>query len=237
MATVKLSVRRRTTTGKQAAKRLRTEGQIPGVLYGEKDENVPLSVDARELRTALSTPFGRNVIIQLGVDDDGGATRAVLRDMERDPVSRDVLHVDFQRISENRPITMNIPVVLVGESQAVKDGLGILDHTMRELEVKCLPKDIPEHIEVDITTLEVRNAIHVSDISVPNVELLDNPERPVVEVLQPTIFREPEEEEPEEGELAEGAVAEGEEAAEGEEGAETKEGAAGEGAEEETASE
>ncbi|MBD3367402.1 MAG: 50S ribosomal protein L25, partial [Candidatus Eisenbacteria bacterium] len=133
MATVKLSVRRRTTTGKQAAKRLRHDGQIPGVLYGEKEENIPLSVDVRELRTALSTPFGRNVIIQLGVDDDTEATRAVLRDMERDPVSRDVLHVDFQRISENRPITMNIPVVLVGESQAVKDGLGILDHTMREL--------------------------------------------------------------------------------------------------------
>jgi len=216
MATAKLTVRKRTTTGKQAAKRLRTEGLIPGILYGEKQDNIALTIDARDLRTALSTPFGRNVILQLGVDGESGTTRAVVRDMERDPVSRDVLHVDLQRISENRPIQMSIPVVLVGESPAVKEGRGILDHTMRELEVKCLPKDIPEYIEVDITELEARNAIHVSDIEVEDVELLDNPERPVVEVLQPTIFREPEEEAAEAEELAEGEVPEGEEGAEGE---------------------
>lgn len=230
MATVTLSVRRRTTTGKQAAKRLREDGLIPAILYGEKQDNIPLVIDVRELRTALSTPFGRNVIIQLGVDGESGTTRAVVRDMERDPLSRDVLHIDLQRISENRPITMHIPVVLVGESPAVKEGRGILDHTMRELEVRCLPKDIPEHIEVDITTLEARNAIHVSDLSVPDVELLDNLDRPVVEVLQPTIFREPEEE------AAEAALAEGEMPPEGEEGAEGERTAEGEEAEEEAAS-
>jgi large subunit ribosomal protein L25 len=231
MATVKLTVRRRETTGKQAAKQLRAEGQIPGVLYGEKQDNVPLVVDARALRTALSTPFGRNVILQLGLDGESVTTRAVVRDMERDPVSRDVLHVDLQRISENRPITMHIPVVLVGESPAVKEGRGILDHTMRDLEVKCLPKDIPEHIEVDISSLEARHAIHVSDITVPDVELLDNPERPVVEVLQPTIFREPTEEGAE-GEAVEGEAAEGETAEDGG----SAEGSEGEGAQEEAAS-
>ena len=216
MATVKLVVARRTETGKQGAKRTRARGEVPAVLYGEGQDNISLSIDAAELRRALSTPSGRNVIIQLGVEGEEQGTRAVIREMERDSVTRDVLHVDFQRISENKPVIMHVPVTLTGESTAVKEGRGILDHTMRQLEVKCLPKDIPEHIEVDISELEVRHAIHVSDISVPDIEILDHPERPVVEVLQPTLFKEPTEE--------------GEEA-EAEEAAEREEGAAAEGAE------
>jgi len=215
MATVKLNVLRREDLGKQGAKRTRASGRVPAVLYGEKQENVPLSVDAGDLRSALSTSSGRNVIIQVLLDG-GDSTRAVIREMERDPITREILHVDLQRISENKPVTMHIPVLLVGESQAVKEGRGILDHTMRDLEVRCLPKDIPEHIEVDVSSLEVRHAIHVNEIDVPGVEILDNPERPVVEVLQPTIFEEPEvakEEIPAEGEEAEAAETEGEEGA------------------------
>jgi large subunit ribosomal protein L25 len=212
MATVRLSVRLRTDLGKQGAKRTRAGGSVPAMLYGEKLENRALSIDAHELRVALSTRAGRNVILVLNTDGEG-ETRAVIRDMDRDPVTREVLHVDLQRISENRPVVMHVPVVVVGESPAVKEGRGILDHTMRDLEVKCLPRDIPEHVEVDVSTLEVKHAIHVRDIVVDRVELLDNPERPVVEVLQPTIFREPVEAAPEgeaaevpaEGEGAEGA--------------------------------
>jgi large subunit ribosomal protein L25 len=206
MATVKLKTRRRVDTGKQGSKRVRARGEVPAVVYGEKQENVPISIEANDLRMALSTPSGRNVIIQLALEGDEGSSRAVIRDMERDSVTREILHVDLQRISENKPVTMHVPVALVGESIAVKEGRGILDHTMRQLEVKCLPRDIPEHIEVDISALEVRHAIHVSDITVENVEILDNPERPVVEVLQPTLFKEPTEA------LAEGveAAAEGE---------------------------
>jgi len=107
-----------------------------------------------------------------------------------------------------------VPVSLVGESLAVKEGRGILDHTMRLLEVRCLPRDIPEHIAVDISELEVKHAIHVSDISVEKVEILDHADRPVVEVLLPTLFVEPTEE-----------GAEAAEEVEGEEGAEVAEGA------------
>jgi large subunit ribosomal protein L25 len=207
MATVKLKIRRRSDTGKQASKRARAAGSVPAVLYGEKLENVPVSIEAHELRTALSTPAGRNVIIQLGMEGEEGMSRAVIREIDRDAITREILHVDLQRISENKPVVMHIPVALIGESPAVKEGRGILDHTMRQLEVKCLPKDIPEHIEVDISQLEVRHAIHVGDISVPNIEILDHHERPVVEVLQPTLFKEVEGEEGAEaaGEAAEGA--------------------------------
>jgi large subunit ribosomal protein L25 len=218
MATVKLKMRRRAEKGKQGSKRVRARGDVPAVLYGEQQENVPVCIEANDLRTALSTPAGRNVIIQLALEGEDEATRAVIREIDRDAITRDILHVDLQRISENKPVVMHVPVTLTGESVAVKEGRGILDHTMRQLEVRCLPRDIPEHIEVDISELEVRHAIHVSDISVENIEILDHPERPVVEVLQPTIFKEPEEE-----------AAEGE-AVEGEEGAEAP--AEGEGAEE-----
>ncbi|MFH1502954.1 MAG: 50S ribosomal protein L25 [Candidatus Eisenbacteria bacterium] len=205
MATVKLKVLPRDDLGKQGAKRARALGNIPAVLYGEQQANVAVTIDKHDLRMALSTPSGRNVIIQL-LMEGAEATRAVIREMDRDPITRDVLHVDLQRISENKPVTMHIPVTVVGESLAVKEGRGILDHTMRSLEVKCLPRDIPEHIEVDVSELEVKHAIHVYDISVPNVEILDNPDRPVIEVLQPTLFEEPV------AEAAEGALpAEGEE--------------------------
>jgi large subunit ribosomal protein L25 len=219
MATVKLKLRRRIEKGKQGSKRVRARGDVPAVLYGEQQENVPICIDANALRTALSTPSGRNVIIQLALEGEDDAGRAVIREIDRDAITRDILHVDLQRISDNKPVVMHVPVSLTGESPAVKEGRGILDHTMRQLEVKCLPRDIPEHIEVDISELEVRHAIHVSDISVDKIEILDHPERPVVEVLQPTIFKEPTEEV--EGEEVEGEVAEGEEApAEGEGAAE-----------------
>ncbi|MCK4512389.1 50S ribosomal protein L25 [bacterium] len=220
MATVKLTVRRRTDTGKQGSKRTRAQGEVPAVLYGEKQDSVPISIELNDLRALLSTPSGRNVIIHLGLDGEEASARAVIRDMVRDPVSREILHIDLQRISENKPVVMRVPVNLVGESLAVKEGRGILDHTMRQLEVRCLPRDIPEHITVDVSELEVKHAIHVSDISVDKVEILDNADRPVVEVLLPTLFVEPTEEGAEVGEEVEG-----------EEGAEA--GAeAGEGAEE-----
>ena len=219
MATVKLTVRRRTDTGKQGSKRTRADGDVPAVLYGEKQDNVPISIVANDLRAALSTASGRNVIIHLGLDGEESSAKAVIRDMERDAVTREILHVDLQRISENKPVVMHVPVTLVGESIAVKEGRGILDHTMRQLEVKCLPGDIPEHIDVDISSLEVKHAIHVSDISVEKLEILDHPERPVVEVLQPTLFQEPTEEveagEEVEGEEGAEAPAAGEEAEEG----------------------
>jgi large subunit ribosomal protein L25 len=224
MATVRLEARTRTETGKQGAKHTRAQGEVPAVLYGEQRENIALAIDAHEFRVALSTPAGRNVILQVALDGEDTITRAVIREMVRDPVTRDILHVDLQRISENKPVIMRVPVVLVGESAAVKEGRGILDHTMRQLEIRCLPRDIPSQIEVNIDTLEVRHAIHVSDIEVPEAEILDNPERPVVEVLQPTIYREPvaEEEVAEEEVPAEEAEAAGEAAPPPDEGTEEK---------------
>ncbi len=202
MAVVTLQTAVRTALGRQGAKRVRRQGLIPAILYGEQLENVNLEIGEHALKVALSTPAGRNVIIEM-TRDGAEMTRVVLRDITRNPITRQVLHVDFQRISENKPINMTIPVLLVGECLAVSEGRGILDHAMRTLEIKCLPKDIPANIEVDVSELDIGRVIRVSDITVANVELLDIPERPVVDILLPTLFVEDEVEgaEPVEGEV------------------------------------
>ncbi len=223
MAVVTLKVAARTALGTQGAKRVRRQGLVPAILYGEKQENMNLAVDEAELKAALSTPAGRNVIIEL-TPEGAEMTRVVLREMTRNPITRQVLHVDFQRISEHKPVNMKIPVVLVGESPAVNEGRGILDHAMRVLDIKCLPKDIPVNVEVDISELEIGNVIRVSDIKIPHVEFLDIPERPVVDILLPTLYveAEVEGEEPVEGEaLAEGEVEAGTAAAAEETGEKT----------------
>lgn len=220
MATIELNAQKRTSTGKQGAKVTRRNGRVPAILYGEGAENRALSVDALEVKRALATPSGRNVIVRLSIEGEDGMTRVIFRDLSRDAITRDILHVDFMRISENKPVTMRIPVVIVGQSAAVKEGRGLLDHTMRHLEVKCLPKDIPENVEVDVTGLDVKHAIHVRDIVIPDVEILDIPERPVVEVLQPTIFAETTEGEEAAGEGEEAAGEGGEAPAESKEKAE-----------------
>ncbi len=208
MATVKLSALARAATGKQGAKHTREQGQVPAVIYGEQGETISLSIGATELRVALGTPSGRNVIVQL-VLDGKDMNRAVIRDMTRDPITREILHVDFQRISENRPIHIRVPVVVIGSCPAVKEGRGILDHTMRDVEIRCLPRDIPMNIEVDVSKLDVGRAIHVNELVHENVEFLDTPERPVVDILQPTIFK-IDDEEGAEGEGAEGETPGGE---------------------------
>ncbi len=214
MATVKLPARPRTAMGKQGAKHTREDGQIPAVVYGEQEETLSLQIDATELRAAIATPSGRNVIVQLGVDGVD-VTPAVIRDMARHPITREILHIDFMRISENKPIQIRVPVLLTGESAAVKEGRGILDHAMREVEIRCLPRHIPMNIQVDVSELDVGGAVHVSELVHENVEFLDTPGRPVVDILLPTIFLADDEDDAEgaEGEVAEGDDADGEGAA------------------------
>ncbi len=207
MAVVTLKVATRTALGRQGTKRVRRQGLVPAILYGEMQENINLAIEEADLKAALSTPAGRNVIIEL-TPEGSKMTRVVLREMTRNPITRQILHVDFQRISEHKPIHMKIPVVLVGESPAVREGRGILDHAMRVLEIRCLPKDIPARIEVDISELDIGKAILVSDIRVADVDVLDTAERRVVDILLPTLYVEEE---------VEGAEAvEGEGAVEGE---------------------
>jgi len=222
MENLSFKVDRRTETGKGANRRLRQSGLVPGVVYGIHD-STPLSVDPKGLEQLLSTRAGANVIFQLNVAGEKKSERPVIvKELQRDPMQGNILHADFLEIRMDQKITVSIPVNLTGESPGVKIG-GTLSQLLRELEVACLPNAIPEEIVVDISQVNMNDVIHVRDLSIPaDVDLITDPEDPVLTVMAPV---EEEEEVVEEGAEAapEGEGAEGEAAASAEGAAESAE--------------
>jgi large subunit ribosomal protein L25 len=210
--------------GKGAARKARAAGKVPAVLYGPEIEAQRLAVDALELWHALHTDAGTNVLINLQLDGDTFLTMP--REVQRDIVRGTLLHVDFLRIRRDVAIEVDVPIHLVGDSHGVKEG-GVVEHHLWELRVECLPTDVPESVEADISDLGIGDSLHVSDIKVPgNVTVVSSPEETLVSVVPPPVLVvEPT---PEELEAAELAAAEAE-AAEGEEGAEAPAEGEGEG--------
>ena len=217
--TASITAERRQETGKGAARTFRRTGRVPGILYGHGEESVAVSVDARELSRLVQSISVENTIVDLEVGD-GGSYKVLIRELQRHPYRNEMIHVDFFHVAMDEKIYVEIPIVLHGTPVGVKNKGGIVDHQLRELEVYCLPGSIPEKVEVDISELDIGDAIHVADLSIPDVEIETDPERSVVTVLAPTVIEEPEAEIAEE-ELAEPEVIgkareEGEEEGEGE---------------------
>lgn len=205
MELIELKTNIRGTVGNGPARRLRQAGQIPAVLYGPKTESVLLSVNKSDLDLALKKGRSGQIILNLVVQDNGETyTRpAMIKELQLHPVSRNYLHIDFYEINLDRKITLGIPIVTVGSSVGVERG-GILQIIRRELEVECLPFEVPESIEIDITDLDMGDSIHVKDISMDGeVELLGESNLTVLTVLSPKLEEEPEEEEELEEEGAE----------------------------------
>jgi large subunit ribosomal protein L25 len=215
MAEVKLTAESREGVGKGAARKIRAAGKVPAVLYGPALEPMRLAVDALQLWHALHTDAGTNVLINLAVDGDTFLTMP--REVQRDIVRGTLLHVDFLRIRRDVAIQVDVPVLLIGESVGVKEG-GVVEHHLWELRVECLPTQVPESIEADISSLAVGDSLHVSDLSIPqHITLLTPAEETLVSVVPPPVLEveevAPEEEE---GEVPEGEVPEGEAPPEGE---------------------
>lgn len=176
-------------TGTGAVRSLRREGWVPGVLYGFGTEPRPLQVRAHELGVLLHTLESEHSLI--GFTLGGGEQHTVLiREVQHHPVRDEILHVDFMRVSADRRLRVGVPVVLTGLAIGVKDFGGIIEHFLREVEVECLPADIPEHIVVDVSELMVGDAIHLSDLSVPKVEILGDPTAAICVVARPSIIKE-----------------------------------------------
>ncbi|HEU4725009.1 MAG TPA: 50S ribosomal protein L25 [Candidatus Eisenbacteria bacterium] len=191
MAIVTLKSTRRDGVGKGVARRLREAGSVPAIYYGRGEAPVAISVHAKELETLLHGASGSNVIVDLKVEGADAADRkAILREVQRHPVRGTILHVDLQHISLSERITVEVPVVLVGVPTGVKDGGGILEHILREVEVECLPTDIPEKFTVDVSHLNIGDSVHVSDINFGNVEVLTETDRSVATVVPPTVLEE-----------------------------------------------
>jgi large subunit ribosomal protein L25 len=209
----KLVADKREDAGKGVARKLRAAGRVPAVLYGHSMEPISLSVDSKELFHLFHTGAGTNVLVDLDVD--GSRHLAMPRDVQRDHIKGRYVHVDFIAVRRDQTITVNVPIRVVGESVGVKAG-GVVEHHLWEVQVECLPTNVPEAIEADISTLEIGSSLKVADLQAPEgTTITTNPEDSVVAVQQPQAPVELEEAaEAEEGEAAEGEEAEEGQAAE-----------------------
>lgn len=191
--------------GKNLSRRLRRSGRIPGVVYGAGGPSIPLAVDPKAILKILHSEAGHNAIFTLEIEGKAPA-RVMLRDWQTEPVRGDLLHVDLVRIAKDAKLKVRIPIHLTGEAQGVKLQGGVFEFILREIEVECLPDDIPDFIQVDISGLMLGKSVRVADLPVgPKVKVLNDPERVVAHVVTP---RAEEEEKPAAEAGAEAAPAE-----------------------------
>lgn len=180
-----LTVMPRDGKGKQAAKRLRREGRVPAVLYGGTQPQ-DISVDPKAVLKMIHGHEGSTQLLSLTFDGGEGSRMAIIRDMQFDPVSEDLLHVDLQEVSADRAINVRVAVHPVGEAIGVKDTKGILNLVLHELEVSCLPTNIPGRIDADVTNLAIGDVFTVRDLTVPEgVRILNDPGQAVATVSPP----------------------------------------------------
>ena len=165
MATNLLTAETGRTRGTRPSRRLRRTGRVPAVVYGMGDNPIAVSVDRADLRGALSTDAGLNALITLEVDGD--RQLSIVKDLQRHPVRRDVLHVDFLRIDPDHEVEVDVPLVLVGEAKKVTQASGMVDQVMHEVPLLAKPSDIPTEVTADVSDLEVGSSLRVSDIELP----------------------------------------------------------------------
>ena len=185
MEQITIAAKPRTETGSHAVNRLRREGKVPGVVYGHQfGDALPISVEARDLRSALS---GHNINSVFTLQIEGrGATPVMVHERQIDVLNHHLLHIDLYVVNLQEEVEANVPVVVVGSAPGVKEG-GVLDLVLREIAVEALPGSIPEHIEVDVSQLAIGDNIHVRELTAPpGVKIVEEPEEIVLSVLVPS---------------------------------------------------
>lgn len=221
-----LSAEKRTETGKGAARQLRAAGRIPAVVYGQGDEGISVSLDAHEADLLFHRISVDNTIVNVEVDGEKAPIPTLIREIQTHPFKADILHVDFYRIQEGVEVEVEVPVHTEGTPVGVKDSGGVLQLVIHDLPVACIPSKIPDQIVIDVSGLDIGDAIHVYDIDLPEgVRVLVDEERTLATVNLPRQEIEEDEEEGDEMEVE--VIGEGEELPEGE----LPEGAEGEDAE------
>jgi large subunit ribosomal protein L25 len=186
MSTATLSATLRSESGKGAARALRRAGSVPAVIYGHKRAPMSLSVSTRDLERLLERVSAETTVVELSID--GKVSRTLIREIQKHPFKKQLVHVDFQELVAGEMITVNVPLILVGVSIGVRSFAGILDQTMRELEVEVDPSAIPNHIDVDVTALNVGDSVHVRDLKLPaGVKVLTDADASVVVVAAPKV--------------------------------------------------
>ena len=180
-----LNARPRQERGKSAARAMRREGRIPAVIYGHGDETRTLTVDALELERLLSSISVENTIVTLSVEG-AASTPALIREVQYHPARPQVLHLDLLQVHAGEKLHLEVPIRLNGAPFGVREEGGVLQEVLRELHVECLPRNIPEAIEIDITELRIGDAVHVSDLSAADVRILNDGDLVVCTVTAPT---------------------------------------------------
>jgi len=206
---ITMKAQSRNEVGKQVAKRIRKENKIPAIIYGEKKDSIPISIDMQDIKRIMKSEMGENTILKIQRDDI--EVDAMLKDLQYDYLSDNIIHADFIRIDLKKKIEVSVPIVLVGEPVGVRLEDGILDQVNREVDLRCLPHKIPSKIEINVEDLHVGNSLKFEIIELEeDVELVSRPERVICAVAQKGAEEVVEEEEEEGLE-----VEEGEEGAEG----------------------
>ncbi len=182
-----LTIRKREGVGKGPAKRLRRAGEIPAILYGGAQ---PLSVAVvpRDIYRLIHGHEGSTQLLKVSFADSGESRMAIIRDLQYDPVSEDLLHVDLQEVAMDRPLQVSVAVHHVGEAVGVKETFGILEMILREVQVSCLPGDIPAVLEADVTSLRIGDVLTVKDLKAPDgVRILNDPNQAIATVAPPAV--------------------------------------------------
>jgi large subunit ribosomal protein L25 len=175
----------RTTTGKGAARTLRRQGKVPGVIYGHGREAEAVMIDTGALNRMLVGISAGTAIVDVAVDDRP-PVKARIREIQRDAVRpSEILHLDLYEVRSDEEITLEVPVRLIGVPDGVRNFGGVLDHVLRELEIEVLPSNIPEHVDLDVTELAIGHSLFVRDIDVPNARVLNDPDTPICTVVAP----------------------------------------------------
>ena len=186
MQQVRLAARRRAEAGKGAARSLRRAGSMPAVLYGHQQETLSLQIDSHTFERLVISEAIENTLINL--DIDGEEETVMVRDMQRDPISREILHTDFLRVSLTEMVTTHVPLVLDGSPLGVREEGGILEFAHRDLGVRCLPTEMPSQIEISVSVFAVGNSIRVSDIQLPDsFEYVSEPTTLVLSIRPPIV--------------------------------------------------
>jgi large subunit ribosomal protein L25 len=166
---------------------LRSNGRVPATIYGRETKPQNLEVSAREISDLIHHHVSENLLVDLSIENDAKAKRlALVQEVQHHPIDGKVVHVDFHEVAENEKVTVQVPVETTGEAAGVKNGGGVLEHVLFKLKVRCLPKDLPEQITIDVTALEIGKSIHIGEVVAPQgVEILGDKKISVVSVAAP----------------------------------------------------
>lgn len=189
MATANLSAKTRSTTGKGVARKLRAAGEVPAVIYGHNREPQALSLNAHELTILLEKVPYQSTVIELAIE--GGNARTLIRELQRHPFKKQILHVDFQELVAGEKVSVKVPLHYTGVPEGVRLGGGVLDQIMHELEISVDPSNIPGHITLDVTALTIGHSIHAGEVPLPEgVELLTDADATVCVCAAPKVSEE-----------------------------------------------